>query len=180
MREDYIHVVTTPDLPGYDIKEVKGLVWGTSVRAKFLGKDLIAIFRSLVGGEIKEYTDMINIARRHVIERMVANAKALGANAIISSHIGTTSQVLPGTVELFAYGTAVVVTERGTKRTAPIEHKPVTYVVTSKPKPVKRVVRKKPAIKKKVVKKIVKKRPVKKKATKRKTLKRKKTKKKRR
>ncbi|RLG21605.1 hypothetical protein DRN74_01745 [Candidatus Micrarchaeota archaeon] len=114
--KEYIHVVSTAEVPGYEIIDIKGLVWGTTVRAKFLGKDLLAIFRSLVGGEIKEYTDMVNIARRQAIERMVANAKALGANAVVNVHIGSTSQVLPGTVELFAYGTAVVIRPKKKKR----------------------------------------------------------------
>lgn len=107
LMKDYIHVVTTETLPGQEIVEIKGLVWGTTVQAKFLGKDLIAIMRSIVGGEIPEYTDTINIARRKAIERMVANARALGANAVVGTRVESTSQVLPGAVELFAYGTAV-------------------------------------------------------------------------
>ena len=105
----YMQVVTTQEIPGYEIKEVKGLVWGTTVRARFVGKDILAILRVLVGGEVKEYTQMINTARRYVIERMVENAKILGANAIVGVNIGSTAQVVPGTAEIFAYGTAVIV-----------------------------------------------------------------------
>ncbi len=102
-----VHVVTTETVPGYEIVEVKGLVWGTSVRSKFLGKDIIAFFRTLLGGEVKEYTSMVNDARRFVLQRMARNARALGANAVVGVRIGSTAQVIPGTVELFAYGTAV-------------------------------------------------------------------------
>ncbi len=104
-----VHVVTTENVPGYKVVEVKGLVWGTTVRSKFFGKDIIAMLRTLVGGEVKEYTNMINDARSYVIKRMVRNARALGANAVIGARIGSTSQIIPGTAEMFAYGTAVVV-----------------------------------------------------------------------
>lgn len=107
-KQDYVHVVTTEGLPGYNIKEVKGLVWGTTVRSKFVGKDILALMRILVGGEIPEYVEMINEAKRYVIEKMVSNAKLLGANAVVKTRINTTSQVVPGAVEIYAYGTAVV------------------------------------------------------------------------
>ena len=102
-----IQVVTTEFLPGYDVDKVKGIVWGTTVRAKFIGKDVLALLRILVGGEVKEYTNMVNEARLIAIKKMVLNAKRLGADAIIKVRIGTVSQILPGAVELFAYGTAV-------------------------------------------------------------------------
>lgn len=108
LANDYVHVVTTESVPGYSTKEVKGLVWGTSVRAKFVGKDILAALRTLVGGEVTEYTDMINEARRYVVDRLVRNARALGANAVISVRMGT-AQIIPGTTEIFGYGTAVLV-----------------------------------------------------------------------
>jgi uncharacterized protein YbjQ (UPF0145 family) len=117
-----IHVVSTEGVPGYDITSVKGLVWGTSVRSKFVGKDMLAILRVLVGGEIKEYTGMVNEARRYVVERMVDNARALGANAVVSTRIGSPSQIVPGTVEIFAYGTAVII-EPKPKRTKKTKHR---------------------------------------------------------
>jgi uncharacterized protein YbjQ (UPF0145 family) len=107
-----VHVVTTPELPGHTVKEVKGLVWGTSVRARFVGKDIIAVLRVLAGGEIPEYTEMINQARFDVIKRLVKNAQSLGANAVVGTKIGSTAQIIPGTVEIFAYGTAVVVSKK--------------------------------------------------------------------
>jgi len=109
LKSSYMQVVTIEELPGYDIKEVKGLVWGTTVRSKFLGKELMAMMKSMVGGEVKEYTNLVNEARRYVIEKMVANARALGANAIVGVRIGTSAQTIPGATEIFSYGTAVVV-----------------------------------------------------------------------
>lgn len=109
LKRSYIHVVTTNDIPGYAITDVKGLVWGTTVRSKFLGSEIIALMKVLVGGEVKEYTSMINEARRYVIEKMVDNAKTLGANAVVGTRIGTSSQTIPGATEIFAYGTAVII-----------------------------------------------------------------------
>ena len=108
-KSDYVHVVTIDSIPGYEVKNVKGFVWATTVRSKFIGKDILAVLRMIVGGEIPEYTDMINEAKRYVIEKMVENARVLGANAVIGVRIDTTSQILPGAVEIYAYGTAVVV-----------------------------------------------------------------------
>jgi len=114
IRHEGVHVVTTETLPGYAVIETKGLVWGTTVRAKFVGKDILASLRVLVGGEVREYTDMMNEARRYVVERLAANARALGANAVLGMRMGSTGHSLPGTMEIFAYGTAVVV-ERARK-----------------------------------------------------------------
>lgn len=108
-KSDYVHVVTTENVPGYETKSVKGFVWATTVRSKFVGKDILAVLRMIVGGEIPEYTEMINEAKRYVIEKMVQNARVLGANAVVGVRIDTTSQVLPGAVEIYAYGTAVVI-----------------------------------------------------------------------
>jgi len=110
-----IHFVTTESLPGYEIEEVKGFVWATSVRSKFIGKDIIAVLRIFVGGEIEEYTDMINDAKRKVIKKIIKNAKALGANAVIGARFATTSQVVPGAVEVSCYGTAVKVKKKKRK-----------------------------------------------------------------
>ena len=107
-KHPYIHVVTTENLPGYTVKEVKGLVWGTTVRSKFLGTEILALLKVMVGGEIKDYTSMLNESRRYVIERMVDNARALGANAVVGVRTGTSTQAIPGATEIFVYGTAVV------------------------------------------------------------------------
>ncbi|MGG3471186.1 YbjQ family protein [Neobacillus pocheonensis] len=99
-------IVTTEFLPGREIKELFGLVKGSTVQSKHIGKDLLAGLKTIVGGEIKEYTDMLNEARQKAIERMVEEAKDLGANAIIGMRLQSSS-VMQGASELIAYGTAV-------------------------------------------------------------------------
>ena len=102
-----IHITSTETLPGYEIEKVQGLVWGTTVRARFFGKDLIAIFKVLMGGEVQEYTNMVNEARGYVLQRVRQNAMRLGADAVVGLKMGSTAQIVPGTAEIFAYGTAV-------------------------------------------------------------------------
>ncbi len=101
-------VTTTENVVGYHVKEVKGQVFGVVVRSRGLGGNIMAGLRSIVGGEITEYTTLLEEARRHAVDRMVQNAQAMGANAIVmmrfdSSEIG---QVMS---EIVAYGTAAVV-----------------------------------------------------------------------
>jgi uncharacterized protein YbjQ (UPF0145 family) len=100
-------VVTTENVPGYRVQTVKGQVFGIVVRSRGLGGNIMAGLRSIVGGEITEYTQMLEEARRHAVDRMVRNATAMQANAIVmmrfdSSEIGQTMS------EIVAYGTAVV------------------------------------------------------------------------
>ena len=101
-------VTTSSKIAGHRIVETKGLVRGSTIRARHLGKDIIAILRTLVGGEIKEYTKMMAESREEAIERMIAEAEELGANAITDVRFST-SMVLSNTSEVLAYGTAVVV-----------------------------------------------------------------------
>src|SRR5690242_16048339 len=101
-------IVTTDEISGYQTVETKGQVFGLVVRSRGLGGNIMAGLRSIGGGEITEYTQMLEDARRHAIDRMVENATAMGANAIVrmqfdSSEIGQTMS------EIVAYGTAVVV-----------------------------------------------------------------------
>jgi uncharacterized protein YbjQ (UPF0145 family) len=101
-------VVTTEEVSGHRIKEMKGQVFGLVVRSRGLGGNIMAGLRSLGGGEITEYTELLEDARRHAIDRMIQNATAMGANAILrmqfdSSEIGQTMS------EIVAYGTAAVV-----------------------------------------------------------------------
>lgn len=103
-------VVNTENIPGYAIKEVRGLVQGNTVRTKHAGKDILAGFKNLVGGEVRGYTELLTEARREALERMLAQAQQLGANAVINVRF-TTSSVTAGAAELYAYGTAVVVIE---------------------------------------------------------------------
>lgn len=99
-------VVNTDFVPGRRVRESLGLVRGSTIRAKHLGKDLLAGLRTLVGGEIKEYTEMLIEARNESLRRMQAQAEKLGADAIINVRF-VTSQVMTGAAELLAYGTAV-------------------------------------------------------------------------
>ena len=98
--------VNTESIPGYRITESLGLVRGSTIRAKHLGKDLMAGLRSIVGGEIKEYTEMLIESRNESVRRMEAHAEKLGADAIVNVRF-VTSQVMAGAAELLAYGTAV-------------------------------------------------------------------------
>ena len=111
-----MHLVSTESLPGYEIEEVKGLVWATSVHSKFLGSDLIALTRVFVGGEIPEYVDMVNAAKRKVVSKILKNARALGANAVVGARFSTPSPIIPGAIEVSCYGTAVKVKKKNKKR----------------------------------------------------------------
>ena len=99
-------IVTTGQIAGREIKETLGMAKGNTIRAKHIGKDIMAGLRSVVGGEIKEYTESLNEAREEAIRRMVSEAEGLGADAIIAVRF-TTSQVMAGAAELLVYGTAV-------------------------------------------------------------------------
>jgi len=101
-------VVNTESLPGYRIVAVKGIVQGNTVRAKHVGRDIAAGLKNLVGGELKGYTELLTESRRESMQRMLAQAQQLGANAVLNVRFSTSS-VTAGAAELFTYGTAVVV-----------------------------------------------------------------------
>jgi uncharacterized protein YbjQ (UPF0145 family) len=104
-------IITTSDqIIGKEIKESLGLVRGSTIRAKHLGKDIIAGLRGIVGGEIKEYTEALEEAREIAIERMTKDAEEMKADAIVCVRF-TTSQILTGAAELLVYGTAVKLEE---------------------------------------------------------------------
>jgi len=103
-----IMVTTTEYLPGYRVKKVLGMVSGSVVRARHLGRDILASLRNIVGGEIKEYTELLARSREEAVKRMVEKAKGLGANAVIGVRF-TTSAIMSGAAEVVAYGTAVIV-----------------------------------------------------------------------
>jgi uncharacterized protein YbjQ (UPF0145 family) len=101
-------VVTTENISGYRVTEVKGQCFGVVVRSRGIGGNIMAGLRSIVGGEIHEYTQLLEEARRHAVDRLVQNATAMGANAILmmrfdSAEIGQTMS------EIVAYGTAAVI-----------------------------------------------------------------------
>ncbi len=95
-------------VPGKRIVSFFGLVSGSTVRAKHIGKDIMAGFKNIIGGELKAYTQLIGEAREDAIARMVEEAESLGANAVVNIRFSTSS-VAQGAAELFAYGTAVTV-----------------------------------------------------------------------
>jgi len=104
-------ILTTSDnIPGREIKETLGLVKGNTIRAKHIGKDILAGLRNIVGGEIREYTEALSEARELSTKRMIEEAEKLGADAIVCIRF-TTSQVMSGAAELLVYGTAVKLAE---------------------------------------------------------------------
>jgi uncharacterized protein YbjQ (UPF0145 family) len=98
--------VTTETVSGYSISESLGMVRGNTIRARHLGKEITAVLRSIVGGEIPEYTRMMAQAREQALQRMIDRAKDLNADAVVGVRFQT-SMVLQGSAELLAYGTAV-------------------------------------------------------------------------
>jgi len=101
-------VVTTEEISRKKIVRVLGLVRGNTVRARHIGRDILAMFRGIVGGEVYEYTKLLAESREHALDRMVTEARELGANAIVSARF-MTSYVSANMAELLAYGTAVVI-----------------------------------------------------------------------
>lgn len=103
-------ILTIDNIPGKEIKEIKGFVKGSTVRCKHIGKDIMASFKNLVGGEMTGYNEMLTEARQISIGRMVEEAESLGANAIIGMRIAS-SAIAEGAAEMVAYGTAVIFEE---------------------------------------------------------------------
>lgn len=101
-------LVNTNEVPGKKIADVKGLVRGSTIQSKHIGKDFMAGLKTIVGGEINEYTEMLESARQIAIGRMVKDAENKGANAIVNIRFAT-SAIMQGAAELMVYGTAVVV-----------------------------------------------------------------------
>ena len=99
-------ITTTDFIPGKEIKEILGMARGNVIQAKNIGKDIIASFRQIIGGEIKEYTEMLSEAREIALKRMIDKAEEMKADAIINVRF-VTSMVMNGAAEILAYGTAV-------------------------------------------------------------------------
>ncbi|QTA37275.1 YbjQ family protein [Thermosipho ferrireducens] len=104
-------ISTTENVPGYEITEVLGVVIGNIVHSKHLGKDIAAAFKTLAGGEIRSYTEMMTEARNKALERMIDEAEKLEADAVIGIRFGSSS-VMSGAAEMLAYGTAVKLTRK--------------------------------------------------------------------
>jgi uncharacterized protein YbjQ (UPF0145 family) len=101
-------VVSSNWVPGYTIEETRGFIYGLTVRSRGLGRNITAGLRSLAGGEIREYVEMMQHARDEALYRMVEHAKAVGANGVISTYFDS-SEISDYMQEILAYGTAVIV-----------------------------------------------------------------------
>ncbi|MEA1875309.1 MAG: YbjQ family protein [Bacteroidota bacterium] len=106
MKVNDVLVTTQDEFSEYKIVQTFGLAKGNTIRARHIGKDILAGLRSIVGGEIDEYTKVFAEAREQAIDRMMAEAKKMGANGVVCMRL-TTSTVMQGAAELLAYGTAV-------------------------------------------------------------------------
>ena len=104
-------VTTTETIPGKKISKTLGLVRGNTIRARHVGKDIMAGLKNIVGGEIMEYTKLMAESREQALDRMMDDAKRLGANAVVGLHF-TTSMIMGAAAELLAYGTAVIVEDK--------------------------------------------------------------------
>jgi uncharacterized protein YbjQ (UPF0145 family) len=96
----------TETVPGKTIREFYGVVSGSTVRAKHIGRDIMAGLKNIVGGELKGYTELLQEARQEATDRMIQQAQSVGANAVVNVRFST-SNIAQGAAELFAYGTAV-------------------------------------------------------------------------
>ncbi len=106
-------IITTTDVPvGMRVVKTIGLVRGNSVRARHVGRDIMAALRNIVGGAIPEYSELLAQAREEAVANMVKRAEEAGANAVVGLRFGT-SMIMSGAAEMLAYGTAVVVEETG-------------------------------------------------------------------
>jgi uncharacterized protein YbjQ (UPF0145 family) len=103
-----VFISNTEEVPGRAIQQFYGVVSGSTVRAKHVGRDLMAGLKNIFGGELKGYTELLQEARTEALDRMTEQAQSLGANAVVNVRFSTSS-VAQGAAEIFAYGTAVVV-----------------------------------------------------------------------
>jgi len=99
-------LTTTPEIPNVKIKNILGIVKGNTVRARHIGRDIMAGLKSIIGGEIKSYTDLMTSAREEAIHRMKKEAEKIHADAIVNVRFATSS-IMQGASEIVAYGTAV-------------------------------------------------------------------------
>lgn len=102
------------NMPGYNIVRQLDVVYGSTVRSKHVGRDLMASLKNIVGGELKGYTELLEESRQEALQRMVDKAQTLGANAVVGIRFST-SNIAQGASELFVYGTAVVVQSQETQ-----------------------------------------------------------------
>lgn len=108
LRRDAMELTNLETVPGKTVVRHLGLVQGSTVRSKHAGKDILAGFKNFVGGELKAYTELLNESRQEAVDRMIQQARAAGANAVVNVRFST-SNIAAGAAEVMAYGTAVVV-----------------------------------------------------------------------
>ena len=106
MGDETLMLSNIEEVPGRRIVEFYGVVTGSTVRAKNIGRDIMASLKNIVGGELSGYTELLQEARQEAMDRMVEQARSIGANAVVNVRFSTSS-VAQGAAELFAYGTAV-------------------------------------------------------------------------
>ena len=99
-------ITTTDNIPNKEITEILGVARGNSVRARHIGRDIFAGLKNIVGGEIEEYTKLLDLSRKQALQRMIIDAERMNADAIVNIRF-TTSMVMQATSEILAYGTAV-------------------------------------------------------------------------
>jgi uncharacterized protein YbjQ (UPF0145 family) len=102
-----LFVTNTESVPGAKVARVLGLVQGNTVRAKHVGRDIMAGFKNIAGGELRGYTELLTESRNEATQRMIAQAQQMGANAVVNVRF-TTASIAGGAAEMYAYGTAVV------------------------------------------------------------------------
>lgn len=101
-------VCTCDEITGYRVTATHGLVRGNTIRARHIGRDILAILRNMAGGEVREYTKMLAEAREQAIDRMLEEAESLGANAVVAVRFQT-AEVMSGAAEMLCYGTGVTI-----------------------------------------------------------------------
>lgn len=99
-------LTTTESVPGREIVEILGIAKGNTVRSRNIGRDIVAVFKNVVGGEIEEYTKLVAGAREQALDRLINTAEEMGADAVVNLRFAT-SEVAQGASEILAYGTAV-------------------------------------------------------------------------
>ncbi len=114
MENDMV-ISTMSYVPGHVVKSYRGLVWSSTAKTTSLVKDLVAVTKSLAGGDAHAYKHMMNEARKEIVQELAAQAKRQGGNAVLGVAFGST-QILPATIDIFAYGTAVVLEKESKKR----------------------------------------------------------------
>ncbi|MFU8861500.1 MAG: YbjQ family protein [Cyclonatronaceae bacterium] len=104
-------ITTSSTIAGRPVQKTIGVVRGNTIRARHLGRDILAALKMLIGGEIEDYTKMMGESREQALDRMTQEARTLGANAIVDIRFST-SYIMSGAAEILAYGTAVVIAEQ--------------------------------------------------------------------